>query len=105
MPCCGDVWGVPPTTDDGHDHERIDVVVSNAGFGDFGTAEDLTDEQVEQAIATNLTGSIQLARRAVPHLREQGGGVLVQLYGRRPVRRCPPHHRGGAVRRPGADSV
>lgn len=61
------------------DHEHVDVVVSNAGFGVFGTAEDLTDEQVERAIATNLTGSIQLARRVVPHLREQGGGVLVQL--------------------------
>jgi NAD(P)-dependent dehydrogenase (short-subunit alcohol dehydrogenase family) len=61
------------------DHDRIDVVVSNAGFGAFGAAEDLSDEQVEAAIATNLTGSIQLARRAVPHLREQGGGVLVQL--------------------------
>ncbi|MCF3961994.1 SDR family oxidoreductase [Streptomyces fuscigenes] len=60
-------------------HERIDVVVSNAGFGVFGAAEDLTDEQVESAIATNLTGSIQLARRAVPHLRAQGGGVFVQL--------------------------
>jgi NAD(P)-dependent dehydrogenase (short-subunit alcohol dehydrogenase family) len=61
------------------DHERIDVVVSNAGFGVFGAAEDLADEQVEATIATNLTGSIQLARRVVPHLREQGGGVLVQL--------------------------
>ena len=41
---------------------RIDVVVSNAGFGIFGAAEDLTDEQVEAMIATNLTAPIQLAR-------------------------------------------
>jgi NAD(P)-dependent dehydrogenase (short-subunit alcohol dehydrogenase family) len=61
------------------EHDRIDVVVSNAGAGVFGAAEDLSDDQVERTIATNLTGSIQLARRAVPHLREQGGGVLVQL--------------------------
>lgn len=61
------------------EHERIDVVVSNAGYGVMGTAEDLSDEQVEAVIATNLTGSIQLARRVVPHLRDQGGGVLVQL--------------------------
>lgn len=60
-------------------HERIDVVVSNAGYGVMGAAEDLSDEQVQAVIATNLTGSIQLARRAVPHLRDQGGGVLVQL--------------------------
>jgi NAD(P)-dependent dehydrogenase (short-subunit alcohol dehydrogenase family) len=58
---------------------RVDVVVSNAGFGVFGAAEDLTDEQVEAMIATNLTASIQLARAAVPHLRDQGGGRLLQL--------------------------
>lgn len=53
--------------------------MSNAGYGVGGTAEDLDDEQVEGVIATNLTGSIQLARRVVPHLRDQGGGVLVQM--------------------------
>jgi NAD(P)-dependent dehydrogenase (short-subunit alcohol dehydrogenase family) len=58
---------------------RIDVVVSNAGYGVFGTAEDLTDEQIDQMIATNLTGSIQLARAVVPHLRAQGGGLLMQM--------------------------
>ncbi|WP_258348765.1 SDR family oxidoreductase [Saccharopolyspora gregorii] len=58
---------------------RIDVLVSNAGYGVFGAGEDLADEQVEQMIGTNLTASIQLARRAVPHLRAQGGGVFVQL--------------------------
>ena len=38
---------------------RVDVVVSNAGFGVFGAAEDLTDAQVEAMIATNLTASIR----------------------------------------------
>jgi NAD(P)-dependent dehydrogenase (short-subunit alcohol dehydrogenase family) len=61
------------------DHERTDVVVSNAGFGVFGAAEDLTNDQVEQMIATNLTAAIQLARMVVPHLRSQGGGRLIQL--------------------------
>lgn len=60
-------------------HDRIDVVASNAGYGVFGTAEDLTDEQVDAMIATNLTASIQLARAAVGHLRRQGGGTLVQM--------------------------
>jgi NAD(P)-dependent dehydrogenase (short-subunit alcohol dehydrogenase family) len=58
---------------------RVDVVVSNAGYGIFGTAEDLTDAQVEAMIATNLTASIHLARTAIPHLRDQGGGRLLQL--------------------------
>jgi NAD(P)-dependent dehydrogenase (short-subunit alcohol dehydrogenase family) len=62
-----------------NDHERIDVVVSNAGFGVFGAAEDLTNDQVEQMIATNLTAAIHLACLVIPYLRRQGGGRLLQL--------------------------
>jgi NAD(P)-dependent dehydrogenase (short-subunit alcohol dehydrogenase family) len=53
---------------------RIDVVVSNAGYGLFGAAEELTDAQIDQQIATNLTGSIQFIRAALPYLRRQGSG-------------------------------
>jgi NAD(P)-dependent dehydrogenase (short-subunit alcohol dehydrogenase family) len=58
---------------------RIDVVVSNAGYGLFGAAEELTDEQIDRQLATNLTGSIQLARAVTPHLRRQGGGRFIQI--------------------------
>ncbi|WP_111562906.1 SDR family oxidoreductase [Rhizobium sp.] len=58
---------------------RIDVVVSNAGYGLFGAAEELGDAQIDQQIATNLTGSIQLIRAALPHLRQQGGGRIMQV--------------------------
>lgn len=54
---------------------RIDVIVSNAGYGLFGAAEELSDAQVEHIIATNLTGSIRLIRAALPHLRAQGVGA------------------------------
>jgi NAD(P)-dependent dehydrogenase (short-subunit alcohol dehydrogenase family) len=60
-------------------HGRIDVLISNAGYGLFGAAEELTDAQVEHIIATNLTGSIQLIRAALPHLRAQGGGRIIQI--------------------------
>lgn len=58
---------------------RIDVVISNAGYGLFGAAEELSDEQVDQIIATNLAGSIQLIRAVLPHLRGQGGGRIIQI--------------------------
>ncbi|WP_327725421.1 SDR family oxidoreductase [Streptomyces europaeiscabiei] len=58
---------------------RVDVIVSNAGYGLFGAAEELTDAQVGHIIATNLTGSITLIRAALPHLRAQGGGRVIQL--------------------------
>jgi len=61
------------------EHGRIDVIVSNAGYGLFGAAEELTDDQIDTIIATNLVGSVQLIRAVLPHLRAQGGGRIVQL--------------------------
>jgi NAD(P)-dependent dehydrogenase (short-subunit alcohol dehydrogenase family) len=58
---------------------RIDVIVSNAGYGLFGAAEELTDKQIDHMIATNLVGSIQLIRAVLPHLRAQGGGRIIQI--------------------------
>src|SRR5208337_2635671 len=58
---------------------RIDVIVSNAGYGLRGAAEELTDKQVEHIVATNLVGPIQLIRAALPHLRTQGGGRIIQI--------------------------
>jgi len=58
---------------------RIDVIVSNAGYGLFGAAEELTDAQIDQQIATNLVGSIQLIRAALPHLRAGSGGRILQV--------------------------
>jgi len=58
---------------------RLDVVVSNAGYGLFGAAEEATDEQVRRQLETNLVGPIQLARAVLPHLRAQRGGRIVQV--------------------------
>ncbi|NAT76489.1 short-chain dehydrogenase/reductase [Dickeya dadantii] len=58
---------------------RIDVAISNAGYGLFGAAEELSDRQIEQMIATNLLGSIQFIRRVIPIMRQQGGGRIIQI--------------------------
>jgi NAD(P)-dependent dehydrogenase (short-subunit alcohol dehydrogenase family) len=58
---------------------RIDVIVNNAGYGLFGAAEELSDRQILDQITTNLVGPIQVTRAALPHLRAQGGGRVVQL--------------------------
>jgi NAD(P)-dependent dehydrogenase (short-subunit alcohol dehydrogenase family) len=52
---------------------RIDIVVSNAGYGLFGAAEEATDEQIRHQIDANLVGSIAVIRACLPHLRAQGG--------------------------------
>jgi NAD(P)-dependent dehydrogenase (short-subunit alcohol dehydrogenase family) len=57
----------------------IDVIVNNAGYGLFGAAEEVTDEQIRRQIDTNVIGSIQVIRAALPHLRKQGGGRILQV--------------------------
>ena len=59
--------------------DRIDVVVSNAGYGLMGAAEEATDDQVQHQLDTNLLGSIQIIRANLPHMRAHGGGRILQI--------------------------
>lgn len=56
---------------------KIDVVISNAGYRLFGAAEELTNQEIDQIIATNLTGSIQLIRSVLPIMRKQKHGRII----------------------------
>ncbi len=58
---------------------RIDVIVSNAGYGLFAAAEEVSDEQIRHQLDTNVIGSIKVIRAALPHLRAQGGGRILQV--------------------------
>jgi NAD(P)-dependent dehydrogenase (short-subunit alcohol dehydrogenase family) len=57
----------------------IDVVVNNAAYALFAAVEEPSDEQIERIIDTNLMGSMRVIRAALPHLREQGHGRIVQI--------------------------
>jgi NAD(P)-dependent dehydrogenase (short-subunit alcohol dehydrogenase family) len=58
---------------------RIDVVLSNAGYGLFGAAEEVSDAQLARQLSTNLVAPIQLLRACLPHFRAQGGGRWLQV--------------------------
>ncbi|MDN6555160.1 MAG: SDR family oxidoreductase [Acidipropionibacterium jensenii] len=58
---------------------EIDVVVNNAGYGLFAAVEEPTDEQIRQVIDTDLIGSINVIRAALPYLRAQGHGRIIQI--------------------------
>ena len=45
----------------------------------FGAAEEVSDDQIEAILATNLTACIQLIRAVLPHMRAAGGGRIIQL--------------------------
>jgi NAD(P)-dependent dehydrogenase (short-subunit alcohol dehydrogenase family) len=58
---------------------RLDVVVNNAGYGLFGMVEEITEEQLRAQIETNLFGAFFVTQAALPILREQGTGHIVQI--------------------------
>lgn len=58
---------------------RIDTVVSNAGYGLLGAAEEADDAQIRQIIDTNLIASIVLIQACLPHLRAQKSGRILQV--------------------------
>lgn len=55
---------------------QLDVLVANAGIGHFGSIEDLTPEQWQQTIDTNLTGVFYSIKAAVPALKKSEGYVF-----------------------------
>ena len=67
---------------------RIDVLVNNAGFHARGNVESVTADELARTIDVNLRAPIMLMRLVLPHIREAGGGAIINvasLAGRTPV--------------------
>jgi 3-oxoacyl-[acyl-carrier protein] reductase len=58
---------------------RIDVLVNNAGDAWFGRMFDTTDEQWAAAIDINLYSAVRFTRAVVPHMRDAGGGRIINI--------------------------
>jgi NAD(P)-dependent dehydrogenase (short-subunit alcohol dehydrogenase family) len=58
---------------------RLDVVVNNAGYGHFGAIEELTDDELRRQFEVNLFGVLNVTRAALPVMRHQRSGHLVQM--------------------------
>jgi NAD(P)-dependent dehydrogenase (short-subunit alcohol dehydrogenase family) len=58
---------------------RIDVVVNNAGYADLAAVEDVTLEDFRRQIDTNFFGVVNVTKAALPILREQGAGHIIQV--------------------------
>lgn len=61
------------------DHERIDVLVNNAGLGWMGRMVEMPDEKVEELIATNLKGLIATTQAALPAMVARRRGVIINV--------------------------
>ncbi len=58
---------------------RLDVVVNNAGQGDRVSLEDTTLDAFRRQVETNFLGTVYVTKAAVPVLRRQGGGRIIQV--------------------------
>jgi NAD(P)-dependent dehydrogenase (short-subunit alcohol dehydrogenase family) len=57
----------------------LDVVINNAGYGHFGFAEEVTEQEWRDQLETNLFGAIWVSQAALPVLRRRGGGRILQV--------------------------
>src|SRR6476659_3363880 len=63
-----------------HDHfGRLDIVVNNAGYGHFGMIEEISEQEARDQMETNFFGALWVTQAALPFLREQGSGHILQV--------------------------
>ncbi|BCJ40087.1 short-chain dehydrogenase/reductase [Actinoplanes ianthinogenes] len=58
---------------------RIDVVVNNAGNGSVGAVEEMTMAELRELLDVMFFGAVEVTKAALPHLRAQGSGAIVQI--------------------------
>ena len=59
--------------------DRIDVLVNNAGYGMWGTVEDVSLDEFKQQFETNFFSIIRLIQKVAPIIRKQGSGNIVNI--------------------------
>lgn len=58
---------------------QLDIVVNNAGYGQLGTLEELSDKEARANFDVNVFGTLNVIRNAMPHLRNQGSGHIFNI--------------------------
>jgi NAD(P)-dependent dehydrogenase (short-subunit alcohol dehydrogenase family) len=58
---------------------RLDVVINNAGYGLFGAIEEISDAEARAQLETNLFGALWVTQAALPIMRAQGSGHIIQV--------------------------
>lgn len=61
------------------DKKRIDVLVNNAGYGQFGCTEDVPIEEFKKQFETNFFSIVRIIQETLPIMRKQGSGIIVNV--------------------------
>ena len=57
----------------------VDILVNNAGVGRFAPIDELTPDEWDEVIGTNLSGPFYFSRLAIPRMKERGGGFILNI--------------------------
>ncbi|TIX03798.1 MAG: SDR family NAD(P)-dependent oxidoreductase, partial [Mesorhizobium sp.] len=58
---------------------RLDVVINNAGYGHFGAIEEVSEQEARDQIETNVFGALWVTQAALPIMRAQRSGHIIQI--------------------------
>jgi short-subunit dehydrogenase len=58
---------------------RIDILVNNAGVGITGPIEETPEEEIKKAFNINYFGPLNVTKAVLPHMRQQGGGLVINI--------------------------
>ncbi|MBB4682907.1 SDR family NAD(P)-dependent oxidoreductase [Amycolatopsis jiangsuensis] len=67
----------------------LDVVVNNAGYGHFGMVEEIGEDELRAQLETNFFGAVWVTQAALPLMRAQGAGRILQVTSEGGVRAFP----------------
>ncbi|MDQ1528561.1 MAG: hypothetical protein QOH77_351, partial [Actinomycetota bacterium] len=57
----------------------LDIIINNAGYGQFGMIEELSEKEFRDQLETNVFGAMWITQAALPFLRAQGSGHIIQV--------------------------
>ncbi len=77
MTKAGDAGAMVGAAEDAHG--RLDILVNNVGIGGPGTAEQVTEEDWDRVIGTNLKSAMLATRAALPAMKRAGGGSIINI--------------------------
>ena len=58
---------------------KLDVLINNAGIGNYGITESFTDDEIKELFDVNVFGSIKTIKESLPQMRKQKSGLIIQV--------------------------